>query len=317
MQDILVLKGWRALLMSLLLVGCTAFNQGPEEVTVREPGHRLLGNPVPNRAEAVKHWQYAWLSDAAYARAVDGASKEICTGTDADQVLEKHDWKRWKDFPIPGGHLDSMMRNSHLRTEVWENRKLQEIVVAFGGTEAKSGKDWLSNFRWFTFKFDDEYTVLVKQLAPAFVEEVSRRMKGDDYKWLNEARFISVGHSLGGGLAQQFAYALPGSSVNLKVTQVYAFDPSPVTGFFSVDKTTRDANKAGLFIDRIYERGEGLAILRSFTSVFVRPSDINPTIRGVRYSLIQKGNAISNHSIHNFACRVQKAAGMETGEVRL
>jgi hypothetical protein len=63
------------------------------------------------------------------------------------------------------------------------------------------------------------------------------------------------------------------------VTQVFAFDPSPVTGFYSVEKDIRDYNKENLKIDRIYERGEILAILRSFTNFVYKPSAINPSIR--------------------------------------
>jgi hypothetical protein len=303
------------LLISIILSGCAAFNQTHDEVVVRGPGTRFLGKPSPNQSEAKIHWQYAWLSDAAYARAVDGESKDICTATSAEAVVAKHGWKRWTNFPLADGHLDNVMRNSHLRAEVWENRDLKQVVVAFGGTESKSGKDWKSNLRWITFKVDDEYTLLVKGFGPAFVDEFSKRAQSEQGRWLKEAKLISTGHSLGGGLAQQFAYALPGSSKDLKVTQVYAFDPSPVTGFFSVDPATRDVNRVGLSIDRIYERGEILALLRSFTSLFVEPSTTDPTIRAVRYSLLNGGNAVANHSMHDFACAIQKASGASVGEL--
>ncbi|MDD1965904.1 hypothetical protein NPS29_11280 [Pseudomonas putida] len=306
----------RFLLIPVFLSGCAAFNQTPDEVVVREPGHRLLGKPVPNQAEAKTHWQYAWLSDVAYARAVDGESKDICTATSAEKVVASHGWKRWTDFPIANGHLDNVMRESHLRAEVWESRELKQVVVAFGGTEAKSGKDWMSNFRWITFKVDDEYTLLVKSFGPAFVDEFAKRSQTEQGQWLKDAKLISTGHSLGGGLAQQFAYALPVSPGHLKVTQVYAFDPSPVTGFFSVDTATRDVNRVGLSIDRIYERGEILALLRSFTSLFVEPSAVDPTIRGVRYSLLGGINIVENHSMHNFACAMQKASGTSVSELK-
>ncbi|WP_273822968.1 MULTISPECIES: hypothetical protein [Pseudomonas] len=305
----------RSLLIPIILSGCAAFNQTHDEVVVREPGNRLLGKPFPNQIEAKNHWQYAWLSDAAYARVVVDEPKDICQGTTANQVLAKHGWTRWTNFPLPNGHLDTVMRDSHLRAEVWENRDLKQVVVAFGGTVFKSGKDWKSNLRWFTFKVDDEYTRLVRDFAPAFVQEYSDRSRSAQGRWLADAKLISTGHSLGGGLAQQFAYALPATPANLKVSHVYAFDPSPVTGYFSVDPATRDVNRVGLSIDRIYERGEGLAVLRSFTSLFVRPSSVDPSIRGVRYSLLVGGNAVSNHSMHDFACAIQKASGMSIGEL--
>jgi pimeloyl-ACP methyl ester carboxylesterase len=205
------------------------------------------------------------------------------------------------------------MRRSHLRAEVWENAQRKEIVVSFGGTDSKN--DWKSNLRWFTFKVDDEYTLLVKGFSPAFIDEMEKRAQHQDHEWLLHSKLISTGHSLGGGLAQQFAYALPTRNAHIKVAQVYAFDPSPVTGFFSVDKALRDKNRQGLLIDRIYERGEILALLRSFTSMFVKPAAVDPRIRGVRYSLLSQGNAITYHSMHDFACHLQKAAGMGVADL--
>ncbi|MDB5827416.1 MAG: putative lipoprotein transrane [Variovorax sp.] len=58
-----------------------------------------------------------------------------------------------------------------------------------------------------------------------------------------------------------------------------------MTGFYSVDENLQDVNRQSLFIDRIYERGEALAVVRSLTSVLVQPSEVQPTICGVRYSL--------------------------------
>jgi hypothetical protein len=46
-----------------------------------------------------------------------------------------------------------------------------------------------------------------------------------------------------------------------------------------VEKDIRDYNKENLKIDRIYERGEILAILRAFTNFVYKPSAINPSIR--------------------------------------
>lgn len=93
------------------------------------------------------------------------------------------------------------------------------------------------------------------------------------------------------------------------VTQVYAFDPSPVTGFYSVDTETRDSNKKNLLIDRIYERGEIVAILRSFTSFFYPPSSSEATIRAVRYNLFDAPGPFSDHSMTPLACGLKNAAG--------
>jgi pimeloyl-ACP methyl ester carboxylesterase len=116
----------------------------------------------------------------------------------------------------------------------------------------------------------------------------------------------STGHSLGGGLAQQFAYALPDALLqqgqNLpRVIQVYAFDPSPVTGYYSLEKQIRMQNSKGLRTDRIFERGEILAVVRSFLALVRPPSMMNPAVRAVRYSFEGIRDPIYAHNIGRFA----------------
>jgi hypothetical protein len=81
-----------------------------------------------------------------------------------------------------------------------------------------------------------------------------------------------------------------------------------VTGFFSVEKQLRDINRAGLKIDRIYERGEILAIARSLTSLFWKPSAKSPEIRGVRYNLFYTCNPVAGHSMKMLAGKLEAAA---------
>jgi len=197
---------------------------------------------------------------------------------------------------------------------VWTKADPPSVAVAFGGTVINNKNDWAANLRWFMPKWllaghPDEYSELVQYFAPAFVEEFKTKLQVQDGEWafLKNAAIYSTGHSLGGGLAQQFAYALP-LDAPVRVTQVFAFDPSPVTGFYSVPVEIRDGNKKTLFIDRVYERGEVLAILRSFTSLFVAPSASEPAIRGVRYALFYPAAPISGHSIKQLACKLNEAA---------
>src|SRR5258708_33626872 len=130
-----------------------------------------------------------------------------------------------------------------------------------------------------------------------------------EMKWgdVRKGTIISGGQSLGGGLAQQFAYSLPTSSEVPRVAQVFAFDPSPVTGFYSVDKALRNKNRSKLRINRNYERGEILAIARSFMSFLVKPSAENPSIRGVRYSLFYPADPIRGHSMLELASGIEIA----------
>jgi hypothetical protein len=315
----------------ILISGCSAFEQTPEQVFSREPGERFLGHPRPVVEEAVKDWQFALISEAAYRRSLSRkqqtenekaiaeevaksapdarASKEICA--DVDLALGNAGWKRWKNFPPP--ELEVQFERLNLRAEVWENKGAGKLVMAFGGTVFSNERDWLANFRWFIPIHNDEYTEVVKNLGPAFITELKQHKASSDGSYLNGIALYSTGHSLGGGLAQQFAYALPNDPDVKRVEQVFAFDPSPVTGFYSVNTETRDRNKQGLKIDRIYQRGEILAMLRSFTSIFYPPSTENPTVRGVRYNLFYSFNPVANHSMINLACQLQAIAGKNPG----
>lgn len=164
------------------------------------------------------------------------------------------------------------MRDVHLRAEVWSNAATRQVVVAFGGTAASSWDDWKANLRWVLAFFDptDEYTVLTDTFVPTFVQEYQRRESEPDWTWLKDARVISTGHSLGGGLAQRFAYSLQAKSGIPTVKEVYAFDPSPVSGKRSSPDFPEQAD--GLTIYRIYNRGEILASLRSLVH-FGNPGD--------------------------------------------
>ena len=113
---------------------------------------------------------------------------------------------------------------------------------------------------------------------------------------------------MGGGLAQQFAYAHCLDDRVPPVVKVYAFDPSPVTGFFSVNRAVRNANRVGLQIARIYERGEILAVVRSITSVLWKPSKASPAISGRRYFLFFAWNPIVGHSMIRMAVRMSAVA---------
>ena len=76
---------------------------------------------------------------------------------------------------------------------------------------------------------------------------------------LAKATIYSTGDALGGGLAQQLAYALPPHPDVPHVSEVYAFDPSPVTGYLTVKRAECDTNKIGrrISLDLRTRRGPG------------------------------------------------------------
>lgn len=292
-----------------------ALGQTSTEVVVRETGQRFLGAPQPIGPFAKEHWEFAWLSVAAYqetaagqkhkGKMMEGAKPEIDEASpDPLPPLTAAGWVKWPSFP--GDGLLMQIQASHLRVQVWERQDPPAVAVTFGGTVFNNDADWRANLRWFLPGKRDEYTDVVQEFAPAFDLELKRRVQSMDPARVAAIELYSTGHSLGGGLSQQFAYSLPSDCVK-RVKQAYAFDPSPVTGFYSVARKLRDENKKGLLIDRIYERGEILALLRSLTSLFHKPSKINAAIRGVRYKLFRAWNPIAAHSIIELAMKLDGA----------
>jgi hypothetical protein len=272
-----------------------------------------LSAPKPAKSYAVEDWEFAWLAASAYGKTHAAAKRRARTDdaeehVDPETALRAAGWERWDGFPNDGLHRK--IKQTHLRVEVWEKcREGGTLVVAvtFGGTVFNNQMDWRANLRWFLPGGQrDQYTDVVRTFAPAFVDELIKRLTA---RAVSSIEIISTGHSLGGGLAQQFAYAHCLDERVPRVTHVYAFDPSPVTGFFSVKRSVRDVNRKSLKVDRIYERGEILAIVRSITSVLWKPSKTAPQIRGRRYFLFFAWNPVAGHSMVKMAVRMSAAAG--------
>jgi hypothetical protein len=275
-----------------------AYKQRPDQIVERAPGQRRLGAPVPALPCAMQDVDFALLSQISYEKTPKGIKETQGIESDAATKLAAQGWKR--HLFDHDETLAQKLQKSHLRVEVWFHTENSRIAVAFAGTVFTNIKDWLSNLRWFIPFHEDEYTETVRVFGPAFVKEFAKiqsQMKDPVH-----IELFSTGHSLGGGLAQQFAYALPEDRLSTPpVKRVFAFDPSPVTGYFSVRRRLRLQNGKGLSIDRIYERGEILAYLRSITNFIHKPSAIDPRIRQIRYYLFNRGDAVYRHSIIQLA----------------
>lgn len=178
-----------------------------------------------------------------------------------------------------------------LEYHVWRRMRgdrCAEVVIAFRGSDKNDLGDWVSNFRWLNrlaLKFD-QYSQVQDHITDV-VRSIKRNVcPGPD------TQFVSAGHSLGGGLAQQAAYAQADGSIKY----VYAFDPSPVTGFFDVSELVREHSTKGLGIDRAYEQGEILMLPRLIIENIFPPAECGPRIRSVRFNLLH-GAPASQHSI--------------------
>src|ERR1700732_1226062 len=256
-----------AIPLVLLLINPQALFQDKKEVVVREPGKRLLGAPADAGAEAQYDVDFALLSQAVYQKPIDAETIKEGEAVDPDSTLRDMGWCKWEGFPK--GKEKEAFDAVHLRVQAWSNLKSKKVAVAFGGTVARNPKDWVSDIRWFIPHHNDQYTRIVDTLGTAFIAEYSTGHANCEVSPNYE--LFSTGHSLGGGLAQEFAYSLPINDTVGPVKKVYAFDPSPVTGYYSVKEPVRDHNKKSLAIDRIYERGEILAIFRSLINLVYPP----------------------------------------------
>jgi len=309
-----------ALALAWLIVS-PAFVQSSDQVAFRAAGDRVLQKPEDGRARALQDLPFARLSEVAYERAPGIQADRPAACPDPVSSLEQH-WKKWPGFPAD----DSLFHDYHLRVEAWstpdgvvsddlanENSR-PGIAVAFGGTDAKYIEDWVADFRWFIPFHNDQYTQIIEKVAPQFAETFSRLSARPDWAYIQKAVLYTTGHSLGGGLAQQFAYAVPRAPGVPRVRHVYAFDPSPVTGYYSVrDTALRDENVKTLRIDRIYQRDEVLAGVRTALAIVYPPKKAEPAIEGVRYSLF-RGNIVRRHSISQLACRLSDlASGVKPG----
>jgi hypothetical protein len=279
-----------------------AYEQKPDEIVERKPGDRLLGPPKSALPEAQIDMDFALLSQAAYDQTPQGIDNPKPNTRSAETDLVARGWSMWPPFGKNRG-LPQKLQGAHLRVQVWINGSENAVAVTFGGTVMGNKKDWISNLRWFIPFHEDEYTETVQLFNPAFAEEFVNNI-GAKMSDPGSVKLYSTGHSLGGGLAQQFAYSLPLRPNVPRVTKVYAFDPSPVTGYFSVNSKIRRANRTGLLIDRIYERGEILAYVRSITNFIHVPSAKNAAIRQIRYNLFYSVNPFKGHSIAELAAQM-------------
>jgi hypothetical protein len=182
-----------------------------------------------------------------------------------------------------------------LQYQVWRRRDCGEAVIAFRGSDGGDAGDWISNFRWFIARpVFDEYDQ-VQQAIPGIIDKLVA-------SGCRPRRILAAGHSLGGGLSQHVAYADP------RIDYVYAFDPSPVTGFFGVPARARMAAIKKLGIDRVYESGEILSLPRYLASGIFPSSPCRPRVRIVRFATVTVPSLIERHRIANLTEGLERLA---------
>lgn len=235
----------------------------------------------------------------------------LCSNIYLDKKYTENYKNEKERFNLPGwkkediNYQDSVPKLAIIKPkgfqyEVWTKEKTAGNYcssIVFRGTDFPQLGDWISNGHWFTRPIKwfvwDQY-----DQTRALLPDLISYLHGTYGK--ENVEIIATGHSLGGGLAQQAAYATQ------EINKVYAFDPSPVTGFSDIPKFHRNRNKEGVVIYRVYEHGEILAYLRLAMKVTYRfnPNpNSNPKVIEVRVNL-SSGSSVSQHGMKALACEL-------------
>ena len=201
-------------------------------------------------------------------------------------------WKRWVPAAVPGAGQPCVDEAGlYYETYVHEDAagKLTEAVIAFRGTENRSGQylyDWSANMV-AALGFEPTQHALVREQVPPLVDRLVARFKADG----TVPRIFATGHSLGGGLAQEAGYLRP------EIKEVFTFNTSPVTNW-SYLRTHGAVKNAYPIFYRVYHGGEFLETPRfistSFTSARFGRHDI-----GLQFT---ERKSVSGHSMSIIAC---------------
>lgn len=298
---------------AFLLSGCVSLLQHRDEVYFKEPEESKFNSKTDAAVRGREDLIFAWLSDAAYGNTKSGKKSKDATPSDcpiSQDALRANGWKPWPGFPDE--KMRKRLESSSLRVEIWiRDGVWPAVAVSFGGTDFTNLDHLKANFRWINQNEDDAYFEIQHYLAPAFIREYKKAIALPEWSFLENAPIYTTGHSLGGGLAQQFAYSLPEDDKVPRVTKAVVFNTSPVTAYETLAARLRSANAENLEIDRIYERGEILSPIRAAASSIYAITAKSPRIKTIRYSLFSVFNPIEAHKIGPFACELNKVVRMQ------
>jgi pimeloyl-ACP methyl ester carboxylesterase len=172
-----------------------------------------------------------------------------------------------------------------------------EVSIAFRGSTPATA-DWISNAAPVTGYVADDYYRQLRRNIDAVIKKITTL---DCYRRA-KTQIVTVGHSLGAGLAQ-FS-PLAANPARPRITKVFAFDPSPVTGASYVDAAVRSQN-ANVEIDIIYQNKEALEQLRSIQqrarSLLRMAEPARPCVRTVVYDVFLPAGSVALHNMPGLA----------------
>jgi hypothetical protein len=274
-------------LRALCLLLATAC-QKPDEVVVGFRGrelHRTLAQVAQGQlAPRMRDDDYQLAPDMAMLSAVVYSGVKA-TGNRPDYrqdtvkyALERRELARrgWQPFafryalvPQPGQRMaGGLVYDVWVRTAPGA-RPL--AVLVFRGTNYQEFADWVANTRPLTNRpgLWDQYEQ-ARTLTPVVVAKL-------DSAYGAKLRIFAAGHSLGGGLAQHAGYTSP------RIEKVFAFNSSPLTGYFDVDKKDRLHHGSLRRTYLVYESYEALTLFR-YIPVYLNRFAKDVDIIVVRYN---------------------------------
>ena len=203
-------------------------------------------------------------------------------------------WRRVSEVVTPGVHpcvdKGGLYFETYIHQATAPNARVDTVVIAFRGTENSANQivaDWSTNFSAALGVEPSEYRV-ARLAMDDLVKNLMSRYTVDGQK----PDLYAVGHSLGGGLAQQLGYMRP------EVKAVYTFNTTPVTNWSSL-RLVREVGNNYPTIYRLEHGGEFLSLPRGVASAAT-------TSRYGRYDIqvqIEKKSLFGGHAVAIFACR--------------
>lgn len=199
-------------------------------------------------------------------------------------------WERW--IPTDSGEAPCLNDQSGLFYETYVNRDangaIREAVIAFRGTENRPGQvrsDWTSNLA-AAFGFEPAQYKVARDHVPGVILRLIKAAGGSD-----KIKIYAVGHSLGGGLAQQAGY------LSNDILEVFTFNTTPVTNWTYL-RHIGLVRQGYPIIHRIYHGGEALETPRFIATTATKARYGRHDI-GIQFD---NRSYIKGHSMKILAC---------------